>query len=156
MWALLLFGGGQLLTHRDASCVCIPNSFDSFDCCPIFLLLCFPFALCRIPCPCPSLSFCLGFIPLLVIGLTAFLVEPAEEDVVFLAIRLVSCGVCLLCISSVFALLVFLFLVYLFSIYLFFVSSVSLPGDDVLSEVLSSPYSTVCSPCFFSTKMFPI
>ena len=102
------------------------------------------------------LSFCLGFIPLLVIiGLTAFLVEPAEEDVVFLAIRVVSC-VCLLCISPVFALLVFLFLVSLFSIYLFFVSSVSLPGDDVLSEILSSPYSTVCSPCFFSTKMFPI
>ena len=97
------------------------------------------------------LSFCLGFIPLLVIGLTAFLVEPAEEDVVFLAIRVVSC-LCLLCISSVFALLVFLFLVYLFSIYLFFVSSVSLPGDDVL---LSSPYSTVCSPCFFFYKNVP-
>ena len=79
---------------------------------------------------------CLGFIPLLIIGLAAFLVEPAEEDVVFLAIRVVSC-VCLFCISSVFALLVFLFLVYLFSIYLFFVSSVSLPGDDVFYCLLS-------------------
>ena len=99
------------------------------------------------------LSFCLGFIPLLVIGLTAFLVEPAEEDVVFLAIRVVSC-VCLLCISSVFALLMFLFLVYLFSIYLFFVSSVSLPGDDVLNCLLRILLSAL--PVFFSTKMFPI
>ena len=74
---------------------------------------------------CVFLSLCVAFHVLALVFLpwlysaayyrTAFLVEPAEEDVVFLTIRVVSC-VCLLCISSVFALLVFLFLVYLFSI----------------------------------------
>ena len=49
-----LFISGQL-THRDASCVCIPNSFILFDCCPTFLLVCFSFAVCRTRCPFPCL-----------------------------------------------------------------------------------------------------
>ena len=44
-------------------------------------------------------------------------------------------------------LFVFLFLVYLF---LFCVSSVSLPGDDVLCWLLSCPSSSVCFPFFLS------
>ena len=32
------------LNHHDASCVCIPHSFISFDSCILFLLLCFYFA----------------------------------------------------------------------------------------------------------------
>ena len=49
-------------------------------------------------------------------------------------------------------LFVFMFLIDLF---LFFVSSVSLPGHDVLCWLLSSPLSSVCFLCF-SPNVFPV
>ena len=52
------------------------------------------------------------------------------------------------CLSLLFILLfVFLFLVYLF---LFCVSSVSLPGDNLLCWLLSCPLSSVCFSFFLS------
>ena len=56
------------------------------------------------------------------------------------------------CLFLFLLLFVFLFLVvYLF---LFCVSSVSLPGDDVLCWLLSCPFHSVCFPCFFSPNVY--
>ena len=97
----------------------------------IFLSLSFP------------LSSCLDCIPLLV-GLPS-LRSLLTEDV-FLVLREL-CG-CFLFVSSVFA----FGCVYLFY---FFLSSVSLPGDDVLCWLLSYPLPSVCFSLFFFSGRVP-
>ena len=54
-------------------------------------------------------------------------------------------------VFCLFLLFIFLFVLLFLAVYLFLfcVSSVSLPGDDVLCRLLSCPFPSVCFLCFF-------
>ena len=46
--------------------------------------------------------------------------------------------------------------IYIYASDIFCITSVSLPGDDVLCWLLSCPFPSVCVPCFFSPIVFPV
>ena len=85
IWVLFLFHFWAVNPSRCFLCLYTSFYFISFDCCLIFLFLCFSFAVCRIHPLSLPLSSCLGCIPPL-IGLPLFLRNP---------LRSVLCG-CLL------------------------------------------------------------
>ena len=118
---LPLFHFGQL-THRDASCVCIPHSFICFDCCLLFSICVF-ILLC-------VASVALVFMP----GLCSTACRATFPAFYAVASNLFLLSVC-------FCLCFFLLL------FFFFFSSFFVYRDDVLCWILSCPFSSVCFPC---------
>ena len=107
---------------------------------------------------CVFISLCASIVVLALVFLpefysaayrTAFLSWPVDEDV-FLALRVL--GGCLLVVSSVLD-FVCVLVSCVFIISLFCVSSVSLPGDNVLCWFLSCVYPSVCFTCIFSPTL---
>ena len=62
-----------------------------------------------------------------------------------------------LCGWLLFGSIVFAFVCVFVSCCLFvFISSASLPGDDIFCWLLSSPFPSVCFPCFFFSECVPV
>ena len=125
----------RAVNPRDISCVCIPQSSIYFTVVPLS-----PF--------CVLSSLCAAFAVLAFVFLPGLYSEAYRTA--FLAVR-VLCG-CLLFVSSVFT-FVCVFIPCLFI--LFYVSSVSLPGDDVVCWLISCPFPYVCFPSFFFSEHVP-